>query len=356
MSAKYQTIADRLRRSIENGEYAIGSLLPTELELCDSFDASRQTIRRALQCLVEDGLVQRRQGSGTRVCEKNCTPVPPRTIAVITTYISDYIFPAILREAESVFADNNCTPMLFATKNQHANERRILNNLLSLDHLDGVLVEGTKTAFPNPNCELYRQLIRRGVPLVFMNGNYRELENSITVLDDNYGGGYSLVNYLVSRGHTRIAGIFKGDDIQGHQRYAGFSAAMLEHELPLEDANILWYITENKPQLDRISQYWRDLLNRIFDGCTAVVCYNDEVAGFVVKVLHSAGIKIPSEFAVVSFDNSRYSDLSLPPITSLSHGNKNVGRIAAETLLKVLAGENCSSQTVGWELIEKESC
>ena len=64
---RYQQIADGLRRDIEKGRYPIGSLLPTELQLCESYEISRHTAREALRILINDRMVERRQGSGTMV-------------------------------------------------------------------------------------------------------------------------------------------------------------------------------------------------------------------------------------------------------------------------------------------------
>lgn len=64
---RYHQIADELRKEIERGRYEIGSLLPTELQLCESHAISRYTAREALRVLIEDRMVQRRQGSGTLV-------------------------------------------------------------------------------------------------------------------------------------------------------------------------------------------------------------------------------------------------------------------------------------------------
>lgn len=58
---------------------------------------------------------------------------------------------------------------------------------------------------------------------------------------------------------------------------------------------------------------------------------------------------------MVSFDNSQYSELSPIPITSLSHGNKNVGHIAAEKLLVLMDGGLCQSELVPWTLVERAS-
>jgi DNA-binding GntR family transcriptional regulator len=64
---RYHAVADALSRAIEQGKYPVGTLLPTEAELCAQFGLSRQTIREAIRLLVDLGLASRRQGVGTRV-------------------------------------------------------------------------------------------------------------------------------------------------------------------------------------------------------------------------------------------------------------------------------------------------
>ncbi len=61
---RYQQIADELRRRVEAGEFAAGRLLPSESDLSGQYSASRVTIRRALESLRSDGLVESRQGFG----------------------------------------------------------------------------------------------------------------------------------------------------------------------------------------------------------------------------------------------------------------------------------------------------
>ncbi len=356
MSLKYRDIAAQLRRQILEGVFPPGTFLPTEQQLCQLHGASRQTIRTALQCLTEEGLIQRRQGSGSRVLDLEKISAPPqRTIAIITTNITDYIFPGVLREAEAVLSANNCAALLYATSNQVSQERRILLDLLSQKKIDGILVEGTKTALPNPNLDLYRKLQARKIPLVFFHGVYRDLEGSVSILDDNYSGGRQLVEYLLSKGHTHIAGLFKNDDLQGHQRYAGFIDAQRDLNLPMDDQKIFWYSTENKEMMNAQAPLWDSQIAPVLHGCTAVVCYNDQVANPMIEYLTARHVDVPRQMAVVSFDNSFYSSLSSCRITSLSHDQQNVGRIAAETLIQLLEGREVRSQTVPWVLMEKES-
>lgn len=354
MAPKYQFIAGLLRQEIENGMYSGKQLLPTEQLLCQRFQISRQTVRRALSVLENEGLITRRQGSGSHLrihAEEevflNCT------IAVVTTYISDYIFPSLLQGVETVLTANSSAPLLFATKNQVSTERKILQTLLTIKDLGGVLVEGSKTALPNPNLDLYQKLMERGVRLVFINGIYPELSGIPSVLADDYGGGRQLAEYLHQKGHRNIAGIFKSDDMQGTLRYSGYVSALRDLDLPLEDEHIFWYNTRTRSSF--LSAEVVDSVLNEFEGCSAIVCYNDEIAIRIVSQLQKRGVQMPEEMSVVGFDNSRYSELAPVRITSLSHGDQNLGELAARLMLRLLRDGECQSVVVPWQLIEKES-
>ncbi len=64
---RYQQIYAMLRERIRSGAYPIGSNLPTEVEFCDEFGVSRYTVREALRRLVDQGMLARRQGSGSEI-------------------------------------------------------------------------------------------------------------------------------------------------------------------------------------------------------------------------------------------------------------------------------------------------
>lgn len=64
---RYAQIFDTLSRRMQAGKYPVDMRLPTESELCEEFNASRFTVREALRRLVEQGMVQRRQGAGSVV-------------------------------------------------------------------------------------------------------------------------------------------------------------------------------------------------------------------------------------------------------------------------------------------------
>jgi DNA-binding GntR family transcriptional regulator len=88
----YARIEASLRAAIADGRYGVGSLLPTEAELCDTLRVSRHTIREALRRLVEAGLVERRQGAGTMVMARDAprgTVQSIRSIEALFQYAAD---------------------------------------------------------------------------------------------------------------------------------------------------------------------------------------------------------------------------------------------------------------------------
>ena len=354
MPSKYSQIAAQLRAKIRDGAYRDTGKLPTENELAETCGANRQTVRRALALLTEEGLIERRQGSGSYL--RAAASRRGSNVAILTTSINDYIFPAILQDAQGVFEKNGYSTMLFCTHNQVNREREILKNILG-GSVCGLLAEGTKTALPNPNLDLYRQLEKIGVPIVFLHGSYAALRDTVCISDDNFHGGCLLTDYLIRKGRTKIAGIFKSDDIQGHERYAGFLSAFRDAGFPLPDSRVLWFTTEEKEQFLHRGGLAKmtDFIGQTLNGCDAVVCYNDEIAFALIDLLREQKIRVPEDVAVVSFDNSSYSEFCSVKITSLAHGSKHIGKIAAECLVRMLHGERGSSESVPWTLVEKES-
>ena len=354
MAMKYKFLANLLREELaKNGERS-GYKLPTEAELTRRYHMSRQTVRHALQILAEEGLVQSRQGSGTYTTGRAWNPAS-RQIAVITSFLDDYIFPTILHDAQSLFAQHGYSTLVYATENQVGTERDILLQLLERP-VGGILVEGSKTALPSPNADLYQRLREGGTPLLFLHGAYAEPAGVPCVQDDNYGGGYLLARYLIDRGHRHLAGIFKSDDVQGPQRYHGCISAIRDAGLTISDRCFRWYDTEDRLEIldkDRPGLLRRFLTQRL-EPATAVICYNDEIAFLLIQELLAMGRRVPEDVAVVSFDNSYYSQISSIPITSLRHREK-MGRAAAAEMIRILNGEPGRSQALAWELLERSS-
>ena len=353
MEPKYQTVAETLRHEIATGVYKDGDALLTEAELKQKFGVSRQTVRQAISLLENDGLVLRRRGSGTYVNHGPRKHSGELSVGVITTYITDYIFPSIVRGVESVLSAESCIMSLSATYNRADHERALLQRVLE-SPLDGLIVEGTKTALPNPNTGLYERLWERNIPVVFINGYYPQLPRAVYVVTDDQGGGRMAAAYLARAGFKRIGGIFKSDDMQGHLRYQGFSADMQERGLPVRDENVCWFSTESKRRFLR-DETGAEFIRGLKGNMDAVVCYNDEIALELMDVLTGAHLSVPQDVSLVSFDNSAYAGICYPKLTSLSHPKDAFGREAAVKLMNMIAGRKETSTVMPWQWFERDS-
>lgn len=353
MEPKYQSVADALRHDIATGLYRDGDTLLTEVELKDKFGVSRQTIRQAISLLENDGLVVRRRGSGTYVTHGPRKRSGALNVGVITTYITDYIFPSIVRGIESVLSNENCIMSLSATYNRTDRERTLLNRMLE-SPVDGLIIEGTKTALPNPNIALYERLWERNIPVVFINGFYPQLKQNVHVVTDDEGGGRLAAGTLLAHGFRRIGGIFKSDDMQGHLRYQGYIAALQAAGLPVNDGRVCWFTTENKPRF-LTEETGRGFLDRVSNDMDAIVCYNDDIALLLMEQLNCLHMSVPQDISLVSFDNSAFSGICHPRLTTLSHPKDAFGREAATKLLHMISGSFEESSVLPWELVERES-
>ncbi len=351
---KYLQVADILRKEIADGVFRDGQTLMTEEELRFRFDVSRQTIRQAIALLEEDGLVDRRRGSGTYVRHGPRRRQGTIHVGVVTTYITDYIFPSIVSGIESVLNENGVVMNLSATYNDSRTERNILERMMD-GQVDGLIVEGARTAKQPENEDLFRRLAQRNIPVLFMNTYYPELVNVPHVVMDDYGGGRIAAREVLSRGYRKPGGMFKVDDLQGKERLKGFLDEMRDEGVIIPDERLLLFGTEQRMTWQNTPEgkAFVDMLVRREADC--VTCYNDVFASSLMSILQGRGMKMPEDMGFIGFDNAVYAEMTNPKLTTLGHPKEAFGALVAEKLLRMISGEKERSVNMAWTLIERES-
>ena len=348
---KYMTLITWIKNKIESGELTYGEKLYSENELSTMFGISRQTVRQAINILVQDKYLESRQGSGTYVVfNASVKREPTMTIGVVTTYVGAYIFPQIIRGIEDVLTKSGYSMQLAFTHNKVQNESRVLRSMLEKG-VDGMIIEPTQSGLPNPNFEIYEEIQRQRIPVLFINSSYPGIKIPHVSMND-HAAGLLATQYLIHAGHKRIAGIFKSDDHQGHLRYAGYLDALLKAGYEIHDENVLWYSTQDIPDF---SKFVGIILRRI-EGCTGLLCYNDEVAMQIVDMMKKNGIAVPEDLSLVSIDNSDLADLCEVPLTSVAHPMNVLGETAAQNLLHLIQ-DHAFKATVDFEpeIVERKS-
>lgn len=329
---KYIELVKWIQEQIETKKLQPGQKMYSENELKDMFGVSRQTVRHAISVLENEGMIRRIQGSGTYINDSRLANLEKRTrIAVVTTYVDSYIFPRTIQGIENVLFEQGYSVQIAFTNNQNSREKTILEDIISRDEVAGIIMETTKSGIPNPNLHLYQEIRKKRIPIIFINSYYPLLKIPHVSINDRMAGR-RVTRHLIAMGHKKIGGIFKLDDGQGHLRYAGYVDAMNEAGIEIDDTKILWADTEDVKHLEKSREKIVDRLG----GCTAVFCYNDEVAFSLMDILEKEGIRIPDDMSLASVDDSELAVLGDVSLTSVPHPMEHLGEKAAGNLLHMV--------------------
>ena len=334
---KYLQIKDDLKQLIFSGEIQPGEKLPSENMLSTQYQVSRQTVRKALNELMHEGFIYAEHGRGTFCSEMIRHIRNMKNIGVVMTYMSDYIFPHVLKGIDSVLSEENYSIILKTTNNSRSREAKCLEELLEKD-IDGLIIEPSKSHIYCKHTNLYEKLDEYKIPYVFIQGCYSQMRLTCPhVLMDDEEGGYRITKYLISLGHKSILGIFKSDDSQGQNRHRGYVRALTEAGLPYDADKVVWYYTE-----DRKIHPYTSIKNMIAIGCKmdAVVCYNDQIALEAIRALTDCGLSVPDDVSVTGYDHFKLENSYGLQITTIHHPQEKLGQMAASMLLDIIYGRD----------------
>ena len=352
---KYLSIKNDLQQNIIEGKFPLDSRIPSEAELRKVYDVSRHTIRQAIAELVNDGYLMKRQGAGTFVSNgyiKNLNEDSIKTIGVITTYLSDYIFPSIIRGIEEELSNRQYSLLLSSTQNNVVNEKESLEKMLE-HNIDGLIIEPTKSNILNPNLNYFLKFAEKRIPMVMLNASYDELSAPVIAMDDVEAGKLA-TQHLIDLGHTKIVIITKMDDLQGKNRLKGYVSALYDSKLSFDNNDIITYDTESKDLLEE--KIIESLTQE--NPPTAFVCYNDQIAIKLIHQIHAIGKSVPDDFSVVSHDDSFLSTtLPFAKLTTVSHPKEKLGKEAANWIVNAIEDKDFDRQSIIFhpELIVRDS-
>ena len=329
---KYEMVKNYVKHLLVDNAIAFGDKLPSENELTEKFQVSRQTVRQAFSELTSEGYIYKEQGRGTFSKYKKKAN-QKQIVAVLTTYLSGFVFPGILAGVEQVLSEEGYMMLLSNTNNTKKREAQYLENILE-HNVVGLIIEPTKSARENVNIRLLETLRDKGIKTVFINACYDNFDSSYVLLDD-FKGGFIAAEYLIQLGHKKIAGVFKTDDKQGVNRKNGYIAVLEKYGAAADPRLIGEYGTENMYDFPYIFAQSR---LRSEDRPTAFFCYNDQCALMVIQAINDSGLRVPDDISVVGYDDSISIIQSDFKLTTISHPKEEMGRQAAKFVIDMLDG------------------
>ena len=161
---KYVQIEEDLKKLIFSDKIQPGDKLPSENTLAEKYQVSRQTVRKALNELIHEGYIYAEHGRGTFCSEMIRHMRNSRNIGVIMTYMSDYIFPHVLKGIDSILSAEDYSIIIKTTNNSRSGEAKCLEELLQKD-IDGLIIEPSKSHIYCRHVNLYPTTLIVSLPI-----------------------------------------------------------------------------------------------------------------------------------------------------------------------------------------------
>lgn len=308
----YRQVYDRLKDQITSGEIPKDSYLPPEREIGLTFDVDRLTVRKALDILVDDGLVEKRAGIGTYVKGTSMDTVSQnignaRNILIIFPSYDDpniridYIFRAsILFNAEKECRKQGYN--FICVQDVPGCNLASLANGNSFKGIIFVSSVGTN---------LLQESVMSGIPSVMID---QVFDGITSIVSDDESGIQQAVKCLVNRGHKRI-GVITGlfGDYNADRRLGAFRKAMTEAGLEVPDE----YIAEGNWTYKEGETAMRQLLS-LPEPPTAVLAGNDASAIGALCAAKELDVSVPDDVSIIGFDNIEESAFTMPKLTTVS--------------------------------------
>jgi DNA-binding LacI/PurR family transcriptional regulator len=311
--ALYQKIYEELRDAILGKTVPGGSYLPSERELCDRFGVDRITVRRSLEMLVGDGLVEKRAGVGTYVKEfpLKSRPVENRMNVLFVLpkdRITESYNTALFYEVEKECKANGYS-LIYSTLGTAEGFQALCDG----NNISGVLLVGKFTD------KQYEDCLRTGLPAVVVNNCQ---EGFVSIDSDNEEGAYAAVDYLCNLGHERI-GVILGEEgfVVTRDRMKGYQRALTDHGIDWRQ-QVIGY---GDWTFDKGFSVMTDMLNSEAPPPTAVFAMNDLTAIGAMEAVREQGLSVPGDIGIVGFDNVEQCEYVRPKLTSV---DANIGTIA----------------------------
>jgi DNA-binding LacI/PurR family transcriptional regulator len=356
---RYQQIKAALRAAVARGDHEPGTPFITQRQLCERYGVSTTTAVKALNDLVAEGLLVRRQGRGTFVAEprpaaagpaeRTATPAPgsDRSVVCIVHGLNGPHVSTIVTGVESVCAESGYRMYLADTARSDiaASPRREAGALQEAvdSGVAGIVLYPVQGQH---NTELLTELARGAVPIVLVD-RYRPEIPTDTVTVDNFAVGYEVTRQLIAAGHERILTLWSETEVTSvRDRLSGHVQALREHQLPVRPDLTSLRAYDPLPQPARLA-----LLRSALESAappTAALRANGYVAAAAAKDLVALGRSVPGDIELAGMDDAGPSDLL--PLTTVAARlpSHDLGVRAMRLLLSRIDG---SSEDPGPQLI-----
>lgn len=316
-------------------------------------EVSHATVSRALRNspLVEPKTAARIQriahesGYRTSAAARSLVTRRSHTVGVVVTSIADPFVAGVVSGIEDTANQHGFSVFLANSNAEPEREVRVVRSFEER-RVDGIIVAASRVGAQ------YQELLSHvQAPIVLLNNQHPSVF-AHSVMIANAQASLEVTRHLITLGHRRIAYL---GDAQGYQsdteRFSGYRKALRSAGLPLDRELVVR--GDGKPEGARTAMA---RLLALANPPTAVFCYNDLSALGAMREIRDHRLNVPHDISVAGFDDLYISEYMDPPLTTVRQPMQQMGSMAMETLLQIIAsGEAGPDIEVPGELVVRGS-
>lgn len=358
LQPRYEQMYRIVRERIQTGQYRVGDRIPSEKELIEEFGVSRITSKKALDMLVQEGMIHRQPGRGSFVTrnDRHADMAVPAmegealavaearigqvVLGLVMEDFSDIYGKEMLQEVEREAQRRGVHLMLRLSFNQPDIEEQAIRMLQGFG-VDGLIIYPTRGRHFSE--EILKLVINR-FPHVLVD-RYLKGTSTTAIGTDNLKAAYDGTSYLLQLGHRHIGLLASKvtDNVAIEERMEGFVRAHAERGVQLDRSywvtNMDW--SGEEEQSRQLLAHHVETVQRLLRAkpeITAIFALEYEMALIAKEAVEKLGRAIPRDISILCFD-SPPSSSAVYSFTHLKQNQRELGRLAVDSVLKLIAGE-----------------
>ena len=283
-------------------------------------DINEETKERVLKIAQDLGYVRNDTAVALRTKKTG-------TIGVVIADNRNPFYAEVLNGMEVAARKKNYHIILANTQRDYRKEEEAINLLLN-KRVDGLLIAPVQDRDDD-----IKKLIEANIPFVIVGRDFNDIDLD-AVYNDEVKGGFLATEYLIKKGHKKIAfinGFLHKSPARG--RLEGYKKALKKYKISFNNTLVSVGDIDVKDGYKRTKQ----LFEKVMDF-SAIFAYNDMVALGVIQAIKEKDLRIPEDIGLVGYDDIPYSAFISPPLTTVKVKKQDLGIESVKLLLSRING------------------
>jgi LacI family transcriptional regulator len=249
-----------------------------------------------------------------------------KTIGLIVSDISNLFYSRIARTIEDYAWEKGFNVLICSTEENSEKEQEQIRLLLNRK-VDGLIISSSQE-----HAGAFNKLVETRLPHVMLDRVFPDML-SPAVSVDNFNGAKLAAQHLLEQGIRKMALVtISPEHISTiSQRIRGFESALAEAGITIPDD---WYIRAPFHQIDQTLEQKLQLIMQPGNTPEAIFTLNNNLTSICLKHLHTLGVKVPGQMALIGFDDVTYFSFTQPSISAIAQPTDQIAEKAFHLLLR----------------------